>query len=330
MFIKAAYSFLEHLRVVKNASEHTIRNYAIDLNAFKMHLEKQILGHCKVEELPSKIGHDQKYQDRFIGKDELLPLSVIDKKTIRDFLASLHESHPNKRTIVRRLAALRTFFKYAVSQGLVSHNPTEDLETPKIDKKIPTPISYDHVKRLFELPDSTAYLGFRDRTIMELFYSSGIRVSELVGLNREDIDADSLMLKLRGKGKKERLVPITKNAATWIAGYLQHPERHHDMDGHASEKDPHAVFLNRHGTRLTLRSVDRNFRRYLAESGLASTITPHTIRHTIATHWLENGMDLKTIQMLLGHSSLATTTIYTQVSPNLKKQVYDKAHPRAH
>ena len=156
---------------------------------------------------------------------------------------------------------------------------------------------------------------------MELFYSSGLRLSELIGLNRRDFDAKNLVLNVFGKGKKQRQAPITETAADWIVRYLNHPER--------EEKDPQAIFLNKWGTRLTPRSVDRNFAGYLKASGLSDRVTPHTIRHTIATHWLENGMDLKTIQMLLGHTSLATTTIYTHVSPKLKRAVYDKTHPRA-
>jgi integrase/recombinase XerC len=329
MLIRAAYRFIEHLKVVKNASEHTVRNYTIDLNAFKNYLEQELLPHWKPEDLPEKISYSSNYQDRFKGKDAALDLSTISKSHIRGFLAHLNQNQSNKRTIVRRLSSLRTFFKYAVSQKIISMNPTEDIETPKLEKRIPVSLSYDHVKKLFEMPDTSNYLGFRDRVIMELFYSSGLRVSELVGLNREDFDRKNLLIKLRGKGKKERIVPITKNAAEWIIAYLEHAERHLDTDGHAAEVDNEAIFLNRLGTRLTLRSVDRNFSKYLKESGLASSITPHTIRHTIATHWLENGMDLKTIQVLLGHSSLSTTTIYTQVSTGLKKQVYDKAHPRA-
>lgn len=329
MFIPAAYNFLEHLRVIKNASEHTIRNYTIDLNSFKNFLEKETLKDLHPADLPDKICYSTSYVDRWKGKDALLALEEISKQHIQGFLANLNADNKNKRTIVRRLSSLRTFFKYAMGQKLISLNPIEDLETPKIEKKIPQSLTYDQVKKLLEQPDTTTYLGFRDRAIMELFYSSGLRVSELVGLNRDDIDISNLLIRLKGKGKKERIVPITKNAVEWITDYLNHAERHLNVDGHAAQLDNDAIFLNKGGTRLTLRSVDRNFRRYLQSSGLANNITPHTIRHTIATHWLENGMDLKTIQVMLGHTSLATTTIYTQVSTTLKKKTYDSAHPRA-
>ncbi len=329
MFIQSAYQFLEHLRSVKNASEHTIRNYCIDLNALKNYLEASLLKNCKQEDFPDKICFHSPYKDRWKGKDDILPIETIDKKAIRGFLAHLSEHNQNKRTIVRRLSSLRTFFRYAVSQNLAPLNPVEDLETPKLDKKIPVSISYDQVKKMFDQPDCNSYLGLRDRVMMELLYSSGLRVSELVALNRADIDTKSLLIKLKGKGKKERIVPITKNAAEWITTYLNHSERHMEIDGHQPEVDSQAIFLNKFGTRLTMRSVDRHFDKYLKASGLANKITPHTIRHTIATHWLENGMDLKTVQVMLGHSSLATTTIYTQVSTKLKKKVYDAAHPRA-
>lgn len=329
MFIKTAYAFLENLKIVRNASEHTIRNYSIDLNALKSFLEKQHLASCKPEDLADKISYQGAYKDRWQGKDDILPLSIIDKQMIRKFLAHLHEEKQNKRTIVRRLSSIRTFFKFAISNNLTALNPVEDIETPKLEKKIPHSLSYEQVVKLFEQPDCNSYLGFRDRVIMELLYSSGLRVSELVALNRADFDPQSLLIKLKGKGKKERIVPITKNATEWIVSYLEHPERHFDVDGHLGEVDNHAVFLNKLGTRLTLRSVDRNFDRYLKASGLAGKVTPHTIRHTIATHWLENGMDLKKVQVMLGHSSLATTTIYTQVSTKLKKKVFDASHPRA-
>lgn len=329
MFIEAAYQFLRHLKVVKNASEHTVRNYSIDLNAFKTYLEEVWLHDKKAEELPPKIQYQGSYEERPREGLDAIPLSRISRKTLRGFLAWLREKQPNKRTVVRRLSSLRTFFKFACTQNLIASNPSEEIESPRLDKKLPASLSYEQVMKLFDQPDTKDYLGFRDRVIMELFYSSGLRVSELVSLDRGDFDAANLRVRLKGKGKKERIVPITKNAADWIIAYLQHPERSIDMDGHLAEADSEAIFLNKLGTRLTTRSVDRKFDKYLKMSGLASKVTPHTIRHTIATHWLENGMDLKTIQILLGHTNLSTTTIYTQVSPKLKKKVYDQAHPRA-
>jgi integrase/recombinase XerC len=287
--------FLTYLQAIKNASVHTLRNYGMDLSDFQ--------GFAKTDDVKS-----------------------IDKRVIRGYLAHLNTKH-TKRTILRRLSALRSFFKYLLKEGAIPANPLEEIDAPKLEKKIPSPLTREEIDRLFQQPDIKTFLGFRDRSIMELFYSSGLRISELVGLSRSDFDAENLTLRVKGKGKKERVIPITKNSAAWISSYLNHPERALDGDQHFAEKDQSAIFLNKWGERLTVRSVDRNFKAFLKLSGLAAKATPHTIRHTIATHWLENGMDLKTIQVLLGHSSLATTTIYTQVSTKLKKDVYDKAHP---
>ncbi len=305
-FQEGVNNFIEYLKVIKNSSEHTLRNYALDLLAFK------------------------KYIDEFVmQKEDKILFSIVDKRCVRNYLSYLAAKQTKKRTILRRLSSLRSFFRYLTKEKIISNNPMEEIESPKLDKKIPVSLSYEQIERLFLQPDTHCYLGFRDRCIMELFYSSGLRISELVGLNRHDIDLDHLRVKVMGKGKKERVIPITKNAATWIKAYLDHPERNLDCKDHLAEADEQAIFLNKWGTRLTARSIDRKFDEYLTSSGLAAKITPHTIRHTIATHWLEKGMDLKTIQMLLGHSSLATTTIYTQVSTRLKREVYDKAHPRA-
>jgi integrase/recombinase XerC len=289
MFRKVFEQFLEYLKVVKDASRHTLRNYAIDLEAF------------------GKFYH----WDAPEG---------IDRRTIRSFLAELSNSGKSKRTIARKLSSLRSFFKFLLKQNIIQVDPTEDLETPKLEKKIPPSLAYEQVERLFSQPDISEFLGLRDRAIMELFYSSGLRLSELVSLNITDVDHEALLIKLKGKGKKERIVPITRNASSWLRRYVEHPER---------QTTTQPLFLNKYGDRLSDRSVDRKFKEYLKQSSLSARITPHTIRHTIATHWLENGMDLKTIQALLGHSSLATTTIYTQVSTKLKKQVYDAAFPRA-
>lgn len=279
--------YLDYLKIIKDASPHTLRNYAIDLHEFIAFNQEQ----------------------------------SVDRKSIREFLATLHEQGKSKRTIARKLSSIKSFFKHALIQKWLDSNPAEELESPKIDRSIPPSLIYDQVEKLFNQPKIDTYLGLRDRTIMELFYSSGLRLSELVGLNKSDYDPQSFLVKLKGKGKKERIVPITQNAASWIKRYLENAER--------TESDEQAIFLNKNGARLTARSVDRNFKQYLKQSSLSARITPHTIRHTIATHWLENGMDLKTIQALLGHSSLATTTIYTQVSTKLKKKVHENAHPRA-
>jgi integrase/recombinase XerC len=292
-FNTAKDRFLDHLKVVKEASAHTLRNYAIDL----VHLKN------------------------FLTGSEDYPIEAIDRKTIRNFLAQQTALKQNKKSIARRLSTIRSFFKYAIKNELIKVNPVEVLESPKLEKKIPSPLTYEQVQRLFALPDTATYLGFRDRTILELFYSSGLRISELVALDKAHIDLQSFLIKLKGKGKKERIVPITRNAAHWIKSYLEHTER--------QETNTEAVFLNKHGTRLSVRSIDRHFKDYLKQSGLAGNATPHTIRHTIATHWLEKGMDLKTIQMLLGHSSLTATTIYTKVSNELKVKTYNESHPRA-
>lgn len=284
--------FLEYLRVVKNASSHTLRNYRLDLEAW----------------------------EKFFGDEA--DIKKADKRSIRSFLAQQGEGK-SKRTLLRRISSLRSFFKYLLKEKLIESNPMEEIDSPKLDKGIPNFLVYEQVERFFAQPDTTTLLGFRDRCIMELFYSSGLRVSELIGLNRADFDSKNLRLRVRGKGKKERVIPITRTAASLLLDYLAHPERQR------IEEDEEAIFLNKQGRRLTVRSVDRKFVEYLKASGLSGKITPHTIRHTIATHWLEKGMDLKTIQTLLGHSSLATTTIYTQVSTRLKREVYEKAHPRA-
>jgi integrase/recombinase XerC len=286
-YFKAVEQFLSHLNVAKGSSEHTVRGYRLDLTSFLNFADGE----------------------------------SITKRTIRRYLADLYEKKASTRTVLRRLSALRSFYRYAMREKWVTENPLEEIDSPKKEKRLPISITYEQVQHIFKQPDIADYLGFRDRAIMELFYSSGLRLSEVTGLNRRDFDAKGLVLNIFGKGKKQRQAPITQTAADWLTRYLSHPER--------DEKDPQAIFLNKWGTRLTPRSVDRNFATYLRASGLSERVTPHTIRHTIATHWLENGMDLKTIQMLLGHTSLATTTIYTHVSPKLKRAVYDKTHPRA-
>lgn len=295
----AIHTFLQRLSVLKNASVHTIRNYRLDLERFLVYLQEKL----------------------HLSEEEALHSSRLDRKAIRGYLAHLHEASLSKKTATRHLSSLRSFFKYALLEGLIAQDPTEEIDHPRLEKKLPSHLSYEQVTLLFSQPDLSTVLGLRDRAMMELLYSSGIRLSELASLHQEDLNPHTLLMKVRGKGKKERLIPYTRTAADWIARYLSHPER--------VSTDPQALFLNCFGKRLSPRSIDRLFQQYCKKSGLQGRITPHTIRHAIATHWLENGMDLKNIQTLLGHSSLATTTIYTHVSQKLKKQTFDQAHPRA-
>lgn len=280
--------YLQYLQVVKNASDHTVRNYGNDLKAFLLFL------------------------------DTKKALNDVTKSLLREFLADLSEQKLARRSIVRRLSAIRSFFSYLQKEQIIQVNPMSEIESPKLERKIPISLTYEQVQNLFSQPDTSDFMGLRDRSILELFYSSGLRVSELVALSRVDFDFEKLEMRLQGKGRKVRVVPITKNAADWVQRYMAHPS-------HKSKTD--AIFLNRFLGRLTTRSVDRLFEKYLKASGLAAHITPHIIRHTIATHWLENGMDLKTIQLILGHNSLATTTIYTHVSTTLKKKTYQESHP---
>lgn len=248
---------------------------------------------------------------------------------IRRFLAHLHENQASIRSILRKLSTLRSLFRFSLSEKWITNNPTDEIIGPKREKRLPVTVEYSQVEHLLNQPDIDSYLGLRDRALMELMYSSGLRLSELVALDKKDLDHAGLLIRVSGKGKKQRMTPITRTALDWIQRYLSDPRRHLDAPEHRAEVDSDAIFLNRWGQRLTTRSVDRQFAHYLKISGLSEHITPHTIRHTIATHWLEKGMDLKTIQLLLGHSCLSTTTIYTHVSTKLKREVYDKSHPRA-
>ncbi len=284
-------NYLNHLEWVKLSSKHTIRAYKKDLESFLSFLQKE----------KKKVG----------------------KPSILAFLGRLQEQKKTNKTIVRTLSSIRSFLQFLVQKKLLPSNPVKEVKGPKLEKRLPKTISYQQIDILFQTVDVETVFGVRDRAMMELFYSSALRLSELCGLNEKDIHFPTRQLLVRGKGKKERVIPVTKTALKWIEKYLSQTERK------KTQKDREALFLNRWGRRLTSRSVDRIFKQYIHKANLPSDITPHTIRHTIATHWLEEGMDLKTIQSLLGHSSLSTTTIYTHVSTKLKKEVYDKTHPRA-
>jgi integrase/recombinase XerC len=317
--------FLKFYKTIKGVSEHTLRNYCLDLNAFKIYLEN----HFFPQEDPLSFKKVLLCDLENETEKDLIELSSIDKKIIRNYLSKMHLEGLKRKTILRRISSMRSFFKYLMKHAKLQIDPMEFIESPKLIKKIPSIMSYEQIEVFMEKPDLTSYLGLRDRVIFELFYSSALRLSELVSLNRKDLDLEGNWVKLKGKGKKERIVPITTSASKWIKRYLQDAKRFQDHKLHKEEKDQQAVFLNKWGKRITTRSVDRLFKEYFQQCGFAEIITPHTLRHTIATHWLERGMDLKTIQLLLGHESLSTTTIYTQVSTKVKQDVYKKAHPRA-
>ena len=294
----ALIAFFGYIKGSRGCSEHTLRAYQTDLGRF-----------CTL-----------------LGDKALKEIAPFD---IKAYLLELSKTAPARPTQLRRLAALRSFFKYARTKRWIESSPMDEIDAPRREKKIPYILTYSQVEHLLEQPDTKTYLGLRDRAVLELLYSSALRISELAHLKISDIDFKGGVIRVLGKGNKERLVPALSGALNWIQQYLRHPVRAKGGKGVRPAADKEAVFLSRMGKMMTTRSHDRNFKRYLKLTGLSAQITPHTIRHTIATHWLEKGMDLKTIQVLLGHSNLATTTIYTQVSSQLGRAVYDKSHPRA-
>jgi len=254
----------------------------------------------------------------FLGEAKI---EDVDHLTLRKFLAHLRSKQYAKRTMARKLAAIRSFFKFLHREGYLKANPTSSVFTPKLDKKLPHFLDTSSVVKLIESPDIKDALGLRDRAIMETLYGSGIRVSELVGLNVDRIDFLSGVLKVMGKGRKERLAPIGEKALGIIRNYLDKRP--------TAKGDRHAVFLNKSGTRLRDRSVRRIINKYIRCTSIKEKVSPHTLRHSFATHLLDRGADLRSVQELLGHMNLSTTQIYTHITPERLKTAYDKAHPRA-
>ncbi len=291
-------NFLEYLKNIRHSSSHTLRNYTIDLVDFEIFLSKEEIG-----------------------------LQHVDRKVIRQYLALLSAKQLKKRSIARKVSSLRSFYKFLMKFSEFKTNPLELIDSMKLPQTVPRALSESELELFFQQPDITTYFGLRDRTLLELLYSSALRISELVQLNREDIDYKNRLIEVLGKGNKKRIVPVTENGLNWLKKYLESPERFLQTSDHDCERDKKAIFLNRFGKRISVRSVDRLFQAYLLASGLASKVTPHVIRHSIATHWLEKGMNLKIIQEILGHESLATTQIYTKVSKGYKQEGYARAHP---
>ena len=282
--------FLRYLEIEKEVSKHTITNYALDLKLFAAFLG-----------------------DRSIDS--------VDYLFIRQFLAHLKQKNFSRATVARILSCLRSFFKFLVREGLVSANPMAGVSTPKKEKRLPVFMQEDEVAKLMESPGDDP-VGLRDKAILETLYSTGMRVSELVGMSTDDCDFIGSVVKVFGKGKKERFVPIGEKALSAIRSYMKAtPE--------IRKPSQEAVFLNQRGGRLTDRSVRRIVENYIKKTSMKEHISPHTLRHSFATHLLNRGADLRSVQELLGHANLSTTQIYTHVTTERLKDIYQKAHPRA-
>ena len=282
---------MNYLKIERDASGHTIKNYEIDLREFS----------------------------KFI-KDK--PIDKITHLTLRTWLAHLKEREYKRSTIARKLATLRSFFKFSVREGYINSNPAVSLSTPKQEKKLPIFLTVDEIVKLIEAPAKENKNGLRDRAILETLYSTGIRVAELVSSDINNVDFIGGIIKVAGKGKKERIIPIGDKALRTIRDYLNERK----VSTQAQSKP---LFLNTRNERLNPRSVRRIVDKYIKITSKKRGVSPHTFRHSFATHLLDRGADLRSVQELLGHANLSTTQIYTHISSERLKQVYNKAHPRA-
>jgi integrase/recombinase XerC len=296
-------SFIRYIRAEKGYSEHTIRNYESDLRQF------------------SGFAASKKYLK---GDDP--GIDLVDYTLIRSYLGDLFDKC-RRTTIARKLSTLKSFFNYLELRGLSSINPAVEIATPKQEKHIPTYIPIDDMFALLEKPNREKELGLRDVAILELLYSSGLRVSELVNLDMEHLDLKDRLVRVSGKGGKERILPIGRKARDAIRDYLEHTIQKRKKAGYSEDHGP--LFLNYRGSRFSSRSVHRLVKRYSLECGITTQVSPHSIRHTFATHLLDSGADLRSIQELLGHVNLSTTQKYTHVSIDKLMEVYDKSHPRS-
>ena len=303
MFQAALDQFLQHMRYERNVSPHTLRSYASDLGQFRKYL-------LKIENL-----------DDISVKD-------IDRLTIREWMAELHADH-KKTSVARKLASLRTFFQFLVREGTIETNPAKLVATPKIERKLPNHLSMEDVVRFIETPDLNTDLGKRDRAIIEFLYATGIRVGELVSIDLKDIDFREKLVRVTGKRKKQRIVPFGEPSLQALMHYLSETRPIFLNNCPPATRDANAVFLNYQGTRITTRSVGRMIDKYIKRCADIHDISPHSLRHSFATHLLDQGADLRDIQELLGHALLSTTQIYTQVSMEKMIEVYDRSHPKA-
>ena len=295
----ATPGFLNYLKVERNCSALTIKSYS--------------------EDLASVLEY---FRDFASGIPAVEAVSVAD---LRGYVAYMHECNYSRSTMARRLACLRSFFRYCCREQLTSTNPAKALRTPRAGRRLPHFLSTEQVARLLEAPPANDPMGLRDRAILETLYSAGLRVAELASLNTDDWDRDAGIVRVVGKGRKERVAPIGQYASRALTLWLEV----RSPDPTAPTIQQKAMFLNKHGRRLTTRSVGRMLEKYIRETGLDKMTTPHTLRHSFATHLLDGGADLRSVQELLGHKSLTTTQIYTHVSTKRMRETYQKAHPHA-
>ncbi|HEY7088557.1 MAG TPA: tyrosine recombinase XerC [Tepidisphaeraceae bacterium] len=306
--------FLDYLKLERHFSDYTVKSYGADLIQFGQFLSGEIgAGAQQSQSFPSGMPLD----DRQLKCEPL---------TIREFLAYLYGQNYTKSTTARKLATLRSFYKFLIRRGVVSVNPLSTIRTPKQEKRLPKTLDLEQVQKLLDAPGDGDLLSARDKAMLEVLYSSGIRVSELVELEMQDLDLQEGVLRVKGKGRKDRLTPIGSQAIKAIQRYFD--LRQQDSRCQQSSQGQR-VFLNKHGESLSTRSVRRKLDKYLVQAGLDPGISPHTLRHSFATHLLNNGADLRSVQELLGHQSLSTTQIYTHLTTSRMKEAYDAAHPRA-
>jgi integrase/recombinase XerC len=299
---EALAEFLRHLALERNASEHTVKSYREDLTQ-------------AVEFFATKLATNAPTAQQ------------LSTRLVRAYLVWLHEQGYARTTVARRLASLRSWCRFLCRQGRLTTNPTDTVRGPRQDKKLPHFLGVEAVLQLLEAPSAEEPLGLRDRAILETLYSAGLRVSELTGLDLGDLDLDSGVATVRGKGKKERLVLLGPHALEALKHWLACREQ--VSSGPALRRGGTAIFLNKNGARLTARSVGRLLEKYLRATGLDPRTSPHSLRHSFATHLLDRGADIRSVQELLGHRSLSTTQIYTHVTTQRLQERYQKAHPRA-
>ena len=316
--------FLNYLQTERNFSIHTIRSYSADLAQFCQFL-------VSTEDIDALAAEPTFLKlEQFLPVDHLSPerltkrILTITPMEIRSYLAVLRRSDYSKATTARKLATMRSFYKYLVRTEKINSSPVSVIRTPKLDKRLPKFLDVQQIDALLETPDTQTLLGARDKAILETIYSAGLRISEVVSLNIEDLDEFGGALRIRGKGKKERLAPLGTKAIEAINSYMN---MRSDLLGDASRKGP--LFINRTRKRLSDRSVRRKLDKYLLMAGIPTHVSPHALRHSFATHMLNAGADLRSVQEMLGHQNLSTTQIYTHLTTSRLKEVYDKAHPLA-